>query len=100
MTDEILLAFLNDFRPSWSEDLRRRVGAATDRFVRVDSLQVDLTRFHAPEREQYHATLLLAEMLRHRPAGAGHIVGITEVDLFIPVLTFVSARLSSGDRVL
>ena len=96
MTDEILLAFLNDFRPSWAEDLRRRVGAATDRFVRLDSLQIDLQQFHAPERGQYHATLLLAELLRHRPAGVGHIVGITEVDLFIPVLTFVFGQAQLG----
>jgi archaemetzincin len=35
-------------------------------------------------------------MLRHRPAGAGHIVGITEVDLFIPVLTFVFGQAQLG----
>ena len=96
MKEDILLAFLNDFRPAWSEDLRRRVGAATGRFVRVDSVEVDLRRFHAPERGQYHATLLLAEMLRHRPADAGQIVGITEVDLFIPVLTFVFGQAQLG----
>ncbi len=96
MNEDILLAFLNDFRPAWSEDLRRRVGAATGRFVRVDSVEVDFRSFHAPEREQYHATLLLAEMLRHRPAGVAHIVGITEVDLFIPVLTFVFGQAQLG----
>lgn len=96
MTEEILLAFLNGYRPSWSEDLRRRVGAATDRFVRLDKLELDLNRFHAPEREQYHATLLLAEVLRHRPASVGYIVGITEMDLFIPVLTFVFGQAQLG----
>jgi len=96
VTEEILLAFVNDFRPAWSEDLRRRVGVATGRFVRADSVEVDMRRFHAPEREQYHATLLLAEMLRRRPAGTGHIVGITEVDLFIPVLTFVFGQAQLG----
>jgi archaemetzincin len=96
VTDEILLAFLADFRPPWSEDLRRRVGASTGRFVRVDSLRIDLQPFHAPERGQYHATLLLAELLRHRPPDSGHIVGITEVDLFIPVLTFVFGQAQLG----
>ncbi len=96
MKENILLTLLNDFRPGWSEELRRRVGAATGRFVRLDSLTVDLQRFHAPQREQYHATLLLAEMLRHRPAGAGHIVGITEVDLYVPVLTFVFGQAQLG----
>jgi len=93
---EILLAFLNDFRPGWSEELRRRVEAVTGRFVRLDSFNVDLQRFHAPEREQYHATLLLAELLKHRPASADHIVGITEVDLYIPVLTFVFGQAQLG----
>ncbi|MGW8283405.1 MAG: archaemetzincin family Zn-dependent metalloprotease [Gemmatimonadota bacterium] len=96
MKGEILLAFLNDFQPGWSEELRRRVGKVTGHFVRLDSFAVDLHRFHAPEREQYHATLLLAELLKRRPASADHIVGITEVDLYIPVLTFVFGQAQLG----
>jgi len=93
---EILLAFLGDFRPVWSEELRQRVGRVTGHFVRSESLRIDLGRFYAPEREQYHATLLLAELLRHIPRAGGRIVGITAEDLFIPVLTFVFGQAQLG----
>ena len=96
MKEGVLLALLNGFRPSWSEELRRRVGAATERFVRLDSLELDVGPFYAPERGQYHATLLLAEVLKHRPAGRGRIVGVTELDLYIPVLTFVFGQAQLG----
>lgn len=41
-----------------------------------------------PERGQYSSTRLLAA-LRKRAPGSGKILGVTEEDLFVPVLTFV-----------
>ncbi|MEJ2484050.1 MAG: archaemetzincin family Zn-dependent metalloprotease [Gemmatimonadota bacterium] len=96
MKPEILLAFLGEFRPVWSEELRRRVARVSGHFVRTESLGIDLARFYAPEREQYHATLLLAELLRHIPRAGDRIVGITAEDLFIPVLTFVFGQAQLG----
>lgn len=96
MKPEILLAFLGGFRPVWSEELRQRVARVTGHFVRSESLRIDLSRFYAPEREQYHATLLLAELLRYIPRSGGRIVGITAEDLFIPVLTFVFGQAQLG----
>jgi archaemetzincin len=93
---EILLAYLGSFRPRWSEELRRRVTAATNHFVRSEPLGIDLEPFYAPDRRQYHATLLLAELLRHLPSSGGRIVGITAEDLFIPVLTFVFGQAQLG----
>jgi archaemetzincin len=45
--------------------------------------------YYAPERGQYNATLVLARLLRYLPEPQAKIVGLTNVDLFIPVLTFV-----------
>lgn len=50
---------------------------------------VDLAPCYVPGRAQHHATLVLAALLRHRPAPDDKILGIVGVDLFIPVLTFV-----------
>jgi archaemetzincin len=93
---EILLAYLGRFRPDWSEELRRRVAAATDHYVRSEPLAIDLAPFYAPDRQQYHATHLLAELLRNQPPSGGRIVGITAEDLFIPVLTFVFGQAQLG----
>jgi archaemetzincin len=55
---------------------------------RID-LSIDLDPYFAPDRQQYQATLILARLLRQLPDEQSKIVGITCVDLYIPVLTFV-----------
>jgi len=42
-----------------------------------------------PQRQQYWSTPLLERLEEMRPDDADHILGIAEVDLFIPILTFV-----------
>ena len=55
-----------------------------------------------PARRQYHSTEILKRLLRHQPAEAWKVLGVTEVDLYIPVLTFVfgEAQLASGGAVV
>jgi len=40
-------------------------------------------------REQYNSTLILSKIIEVTPDNAEKIIGITDVDLFVPVLTFV-----------
>ncbi len=96
MSDDLQLTFLGGFRPTWAGELRRRSGDVLGLPVRTADLDLDLRAFHAPERAQYHATLILAELLRHLPPSGGRIVGITDVDLYIPVLTFVFGQAQLG----
>ena len=42
-----------------------------------------------PSRGQYNSRVLLAKLLDEAPVGAERILGVTAVDLFIPVLTYV-----------
>ncbi len=49
-------------------------------------------------RGQYQSQALLAELLEHAPDGA-KLVGVTDVDLFVPVLTFVFGEAQLGGRV-
>lgn len=42
-----------------------------------------------PDRGQYDSRALLTQLLRHAPEGDGRLLGVTAVDLYIPVLTFV-----------
>ena len=44
--------------------------------------------FH-PERQQHHSTELLAGMRPQLANGAWRLLGVAEVDLYIPILTFV-----------
>jgi archaemetzincin len=54
--------------------------------------------FHS-EREQYHSTALLERLASDNPAANGEVVvGITGLDLFIPILTFVFGEAQLGGR--
>jgi archaemetzincin len=48
---------------------------------------------------QQSSTRLLAWLTEHRPAGAYRVLGLTDMDLFIPVLTFVYGEAQLGGRV-
>jgi archaemetzincin len=40
-------------------------------------------------RQQYHSTEIVASLVRKAPSTSGHLLGVTPVDLYIPILTFV-----------
>lgn len=89
MNNKIYLAYINEhFPPSWKNlvnDLSRCV-RFTFEYIH---LKLDLKLFHSPERQQYHSTLILSQILKFLPPDAHRIVGITHVDLYIPILTFL-----------
>jgi len=60
------------------------------------------TGAYDPARAQYSSTSLLRWLASERPPESGALVGITDRDLFIPVLTFVygEAKLGGGVAVV
>lgn len=89
MNRPIFLAYLSGYAPRWAGEVAQAVERGLGHPVSRLDLALDLTPYYAVERRQYHATLLLAALLRHLPDPNGKIIGLTSVDLFIPVLTFV-----------
>ena len=77
---------------SVKEALVREVGFATS----IDTSALDPAFAHHPERNQHHSTLLLHRIVE-RPA-YGIILGVTEVDLYIPILTFVFGEAETKGR--
>jgi len=55
-----------------------------------------------PSREQYHATRLLEYLESHPVPPNHHVIGLTHVDLFLPILTYVfgEAPLTAPHAVL
>lgn len=51
--------------------------------------------FHS-ERQQYHSTELLQQMQNHVNADSWRVLGVTGVDLYIPILTFVFGEAQLG----
>ncbi|MHC4107017.1 MAG: archaemetzincin family Zn-dependent metalloprotease [Planctomycetota bacterium] len=49
-------------------------------------------------RGQYNSRILLGQLIRNTPPQATKVLGVTSVDLFIPVLTYVFGEAQLGSR--
>ena len=70
-------------------DLMHKLARTFDLDPYVQHPWFDPEHAYDVSRGQYHSTLLLKALLHNAPERAVRIVGITSVDLFIPVLTYV-----------
>ena len=61
-------------------------------------LDIDLKLFYSDERNQYHSTLILSKILINIPKDAEKIIGVTDVDLFIPILTYLFGEAQLGGK--
>jgi len=57
--------------------------------TKISPIEIDAASVFHAARKQYNSTSLLAELNRAIGPGDDIVLGVTEVDLFIPVLTFV-----------
>jgi archaemetzincin len=57
--------------------------------TRVRNCRFDLSLVYDPDRNQYNSTGLLLELINDTPPGTLKILGVTELDLFIPIFTFL-----------
>ncbi|GAB4342530.1 MAG: hypothetical protein Kow0037_29990 [Calditrichia bacterium] len=89
MSGKIYLAFIN--HPTefpWDNlvvDLKKCVPLPFEK-LQVD---IDLELYYSRDRGQYYSTLLLTHLLKILPEDGEKIVGIVDVDIFIPILTFL-----------
>lgn len=65
--------------------IQEGLGCRTD----GDPILIDPEEALDPSRGQYNSTTLLKRLEGIRTPGAHRVLGVTEVDLFIPILTFV-----------
>jgi len=85
----IHLLYADGPAPPWSDALIAGIGDVFPNPIRTLKAPIDLAPCFVPNRQQHHATLVLAALLRQRPDATSKILGVVPVDLFIPVLTFV-----------
>ena len=89
MVAPINLAYLDGPVPRWSDALIAGVADVFPNPVRAIPAAVDMQPCFVPSRQQHHAVLVLAALLRQRPEDGAKMLGVVAVDLFVPVLTFV-----------
>ena len=57
--------------------------------TRIRNRRFDLSLVYDPARNQYNSTGLLLELINDTPPETLKILGVTELDLFIPIFTFL-----------
>jgi len=81
-----------------AEGLTQRLQVACS--IQPDGLEAEFA-FNALRR-QYHSTEILKKILQKPPSETWKVLGVTEMDLYIPILTFVfgEAQLADGGAVV
>lgn len=59
-------------------------------------LKIDLKGAFDPNRGQYNSSLILRQLIAQPPGDAEKVLAVVEVDLFIPILTFVFGEAQVG----
>ena len=68
-----------------AQGLASRLGAACS----ISPAELDGEAAYNPVRGQYHSTEILKKLLQVPHAQSWRVLGVTELDLYIPILTFV-----------
>lgn len=79
-------------------ELSKRFSSA----IHVIDLKINLDDFFSIEREQYFSTQIIAEAMKLTDKFNGKIILLTDVDIFVPVLTFIfgEAQLNGKHSIL
>ncbi len=65
--------------------------------LKLHEIKFDLSQYFNPDRLQYSANEILPQLVKNA-AGADKIIGITSVDIYIPVLTFIFGQAYLGGQ--
>ncbi len=83
------------------EELRSGLAAELQMRCAILPTRLDVEFAFHPERQQYHSTEILSRMQEFffdaPDAPCNKLLGVTSVDLYIPVLTFVFGEAQMGD---
>ena len=78
------------------QNLRRALADSFRIPSRILDARLDPRLAFHPERGQYHSSELLRAMQPYAANGAWRVLGVTAVDLYIPILTFVFGEAQMG----
>ena len=67
--------------------------------VTIADQKIDTAFAHHPERNQYHSTAIIEHLARLNGNPRELVVGVTDLDLYIPILTFVFGEAQLGGTI-
>jgi archaemetzincin len=74
---------------SFLDTMESFISETFDRQVKRKKLRVNVNEAFDPNRVQFNSSLILRQLITAPPPDAERILGVLDVDLFIPILTFV-----------
>jgi len=74
---------------AWMEPLQAGILKAFGMHAVCVPREINLAKAFDASRRQYHSSQILLQLIAGLPADSPKLLGITAVDLFIPILTFV-----------
>ncbi|MEW5807111.1 MAG: archaemetzincin [Acidobacteriota bacterium] len=77
------------------EPLKEKFGFAVEIGKGIDNIQFAYSK----KRNQFHSSLILDELKKYFPKDAAQILGIADVDLYVPSLNFVFGEAYSDSSV-
>jgi len=94
----ILISPVGQFDPALIEAVAQGIQRVFGLISAVSPLISDLAFAFDPKRGQYHSTPILDKLAASAPSWALKVLALTQVDLFIPILTHVYGEAQLGGR--
>ncbi len=73
----------------WFEDLDDSAYKTFGYHLKIGKSNIDLEKTFSTARGQYNSSQILQQIIANPPVDAVKVLGVANVDLFIPILTFV-----------
>lgn len=94
----IVLIPIGGIRPAVVDFLSLSLPEIINRPCRVIKEKIGIESFYSVERQQYHSTEILRQLLAAAEMLDAHVLGVVDKDLYIPILTFVFGEAQLGGR--
>jgi archaemetzincin len=98
LENSIVISPIGDFDKEFLEQLAKEIRRVFGCRTAIIPLLKDLEFALDNERRQYHSTPILEILAGKTPPRAIKVLGITQVDLFIPILTYVYGEAQLGGK--
>ena len=92
----ITLIPINNADPEITDFLAFSLGEIFQAHCTVQPETLAIKRYFSKDRQQYHSTKILADLLPFAKGHRNHILGIVDVDIYIPVLTYIFGEAQLG----
>lgn len=89
MKKSVYLGFINKYFPPYWKNLERDLHQVISLPYLPLPIEIEMKSSYSSDRNQYNSSMILAEIIKRLPDNGEKIIGITDADIFIPILTFL-----------